>query len=163
MLKFQLNFVRKESFRGTQCLNVTWRTPKPQAECINTLRPRWNGRHFADDIFRCIFLNENIWFPIKISVKFVPEDPIYNIPSLIRIMAWRRPGDKPLSEPMMVSLPTHLCVARSQWVNWITHGLLICASKLGTNILRFCSILLGTCGKNISPTYCVVCFLNVRQ
>ena len=32
-------------------------------------------------------------------------------------MAWRRPGDKPLSEAVMVSLPTHLCVTRPQWVN----------------------------------------------
>ena len=31
-------------------------------------------------------------------------------------MAWRRPGDKPLSEPMMVSLPTHICVTQPQWV-----------------------------------------------
>ena len=31
-------------------------------------------------------------------------------------MAWRRPGDKPLSEPMMVRLPTHICVTRPQWV-----------------------------------------------
>ena len=31
-------------------------------------------------------------------------------------MAWRRPGDKPLSEPMMVSLLTHICVTRPQWV-----------------------------------------------
>ena len=33
---------------------------------LNTLRPRQNGRHFADDIFKCIFLNENVWIPIKI-------------------------------------------------------------------------------------------------
>ena len=39
-----------------------------------------------------------------------------NIPALVQIMAWRRPGDKTLSEPMMVSLPTHLCVTRPQWV-----------------------------------------------
>ena len=32
-------------------------------------------------------------------------------------MAWRRPGDKPLSESMMVSLPTHICITRPQWVN----------------------------------------------
>ena len=32
-------------------------------------------------------------------------------------MAWRRPGDKPLSEPMMVILLTHICVTRPQWVN----------------------------------------------
>ena len=32
-------------------------------------------------------------------------------------MAWRRPGDKPLSEPMMVNLLMHICVTRPQWVN----------------------------------------------
>ena len=50
-------------------------------------------------------------------LKFVPEGPINNIPAFIQIMAWRRAGDKPLSEPMMVSLPTHICVTRPQWVN----------------------------------------------
>ena len=68
---------------------------------INTLRPRQNGRHFADDIFKCNFMNENVWIPIKISLKFVPEGPINNISALVQIMAWRRIGDKPLSEPMM--------------------------------------------------------------
>ena len=85
--------------------------------CINTLRPRQNGHHFPDNIFKCIFLNENIWFPINISLKFVPRDRIGNIPASVQIMAWHRPGDKPLSEPMMVRLLTHICVARPQWVN----------------------------------------------
>ena len=31
---------------------------------INTLRPRQNGRYFANDIFKWMFLNENVWFPI---------------------------------------------------------------------------------------------------
>ena len=84
---------------------------------FNTLRPRQNGRHFADDIFKCIFLNENVWIPNKISLKFVPKGPINNIPAMVQIKAWRRPGDKPLSEPMVVSLPTHICVTRPQWVN----------------------------------------------
>ena len=84
---------------------------------INTLRPRQNGRRFADDTFKCIFLNENVWIPIKISLKFVLKGRINNIPALVQIMAWRRPGDKTLSEPMMVSLTTHICVTRPQWVN----------------------------------------------
>ena len=84
---------------------------------FNTLRPRQNGCHFPDDIFKCIFLNENVWIPTKISMKFVPKGSINNIPALVQIMAWCRPGDKPLSEPMMVSLTTHICVTRSQWVN----------------------------------------------
>ena len=84
---------------------------------INTLRPRQNGRHFADDIFKCIFSNENVWIPIKISLKFVPKGPINNIPALVQIMVWCRAGDKPLSEPMMVCLLTYICVTRPQWVN----------------------------------------------
>ena len=77
----------------------------------------WELNVMADDIFKCIFLNENAWIPVKISLKFVPKGPINNIPALVQIMAWRRPGDKPLSEPMRVSLLTHICVTRPQWVN----------------------------------------------
>ena len=83
---------------------------------INSLRPRLNRRPLADDIFKCIFFNENVWISIKIALKFVPKGLINNIPALVQIMAWRRPGDKPLYEPMMVSLLTHICVTRPQWV-----------------------------------------------
>ena len=54
-------------------------------------RLKW--RYFADDIFKCIFLNENVWISIKISLKFVPMIRISNIPALVQIMAWRPPGD----------------------------------------------------------------------
>ena len=104
-------------------VNMWCREPGHQQPCywpnypatfrLNTLRPRQNGRHFADDIF----LIENVWISIKIALKFVPKGPINNIPALLQIMAWRRPGDKPLSEAMMVNLPTHICVSRPQWVN----------------------------------------------
>ena len=83
---------------------------------VNTLKPRQNGRHFADDTFKHIFLNENVRISILISMKFVPKGPVNNIPALIQIMAWRQPGDKPLSEPMMVSLLMHICITRPQWV-----------------------------------------------
>ena len=83
---------------------------------FKTLRPRQNGRHFADDIFKCIFLNENVWIPVRISLKYVPEGPFNNILALVQIMAWCWSGDKPLSEPMVVGLPTHICVTRPQWV-----------------------------------------------
>ena len=86
---------------------------------VSTLRPRQNGRYFPDDIIECIFLKENVLIPIKISLKLVPKSPINNISALVQIMAWRQPGGKPLSEPMLVRLPTHICVTRSQWVNYI--------------------------------------------
>ena len=50
---------------------------------FNALRPRQNGRHFADAIFKCILLNENVWITIKNSLKFVPKGPINNIPALV--------------------------------------------------------------------------------
>ena len=70
---------------------------------INTWRPRQNGRQFPDDILQWIFLKENVWLSIKISLKCVPMSLINNIPALVQIMAWRRSGDKPLSKPMMFS------------------------------------------------------------
>ena len=87
-----------------------------KAKLYNTLRPRQNGRHFPDDIFKCIFLNENAWILIKISLKFVPNDPISNVPAFVQIMAWCRLGDKPSSEQMLACSPTHICVSRPQWV-----------------------------------------------
>ena len=39
---------------------------------------------------------------MKISLKFVPKGPVNNIPALGQIMAWGKPGDKPLSELKMV-------------------------------------------------------------
>ena len=107
------------------CLVVKWgdnqllQLPIKLPENVNTLRPRQDGRHFPDDIFKCIFLNENMWISIKISLKFLPKSPITNITALVQIMAWCRPGDKPLSEPLMVSLMTHICVTRPEWI--LTH------------------------------------------
>ena len=107
-------------FYGSHLRAISQWVPKPFSEWMstyhrtffNTLRPRQNGRHFADDTFKRIFLNENVRISIRISLKFVPKGPINNIPALVQIMAWRRSGGKPLSEPMMVSLLT-------QWVNGI--------------------------------------------
>ena len=69
---------------------------------FNTLRPRQYGYQFPDDIFKCLFLNENLWVSFEISLKFAPKGSINTVPALVQIMAWRRPGDKPLSEPMIV-------------------------------------------------------------
>ena len=73
-------------------LHVLSHTPPP---------PGKNGRHFPEDIFKCIFMNKKFCVLNKISLKFVPKGPINNILALVQIMAWRRSGDKPLSEPML--------------------------------------------------------------
>ena len=56
----------------------------------------------SDDNFKCIFLNENDRIPIPISLKFIPRSPIDNKSALLQVMAWRRTGDKPLPEPMLI-------------------------------------------------------------
>ena len=88
---------------------------------------RW-GRDKVVAIFQttslnAFFFNENVWISIKISLKFVPNGPINNILGFVQIMAWRRPGVKPLSEPMMFSLLKHICVTQPQWVN--TRGFIL--------------------------------------
>ena len=86
------------------------------------------GRDKMAAIYQTTFSNAFPWmkmyeFRLKfhwslfVRLKFVRKGSINNIPALVLIMAWRRPGDKPLSGPMMVRLPTHICVARPQWVN----------------------------------------------
>ena len=101
---------------------------------INTLRPWQNGCHFADSVFKCFFLKDN-W--LKISLKFVPKGPINNIPSLFQIMAWRWTGDKPLSEPMMFNLVTHICITRPQWVKGMRFDINILVSSWGKWCIQF--------------------------
>ena len=71
-------------------------SPHPTPDGCLTHWGRDKMAKFPDDIFKCIFLNENVWISIKISLKFVPKGPINNIPALVQIMAWRR----------------HICVTR---------------------------------------------------
>ena len=67
-----------------------------------------NHKHWGQDkmaiIFQTtfsIFVNENASISIINFIEFVPGGPISNIRALVRIMAWRRTGDKPLSEAMI--------------------------------------------------------------
>ena len=55
----------------------------------------------ADNIFKCILLNENDKIPIELSLKLVPMSPIDKKPALAWVIAWHRTGDRPLPEPMM--------------------------------------------------------------
>ena len=105
---------------------------------INTLRPRQNCCHFADGIFKCIILNENKWISLKISLKFVPKVRINNILALVQIMVWHWPGDKPLSEPLMLKLLMHICVTWPQWVRM-------------HNLVYICAIHFYPCLYNSSP------------
>ena len=73
------------------------------------------------DIFNRIFVNDNIWISIKISLKFVPSGPNDNKPALVQVMAWWRTGDMPLPEPMLTQSLTHICGTKGRWVKYIQH------------------------------------------
>ena len=123
---------------------------------VNTLRPRQNGRLFADDIFKYISVNENVWISIEMSLKFVPKGAISNIPALVQKMAWRR--QTIIWTQMTISL-TDICATRPQWVNCsylrpLSHRVLkklLCNHRRGSwwraTIRR-----LGICSSN-APSY----------
>ena len=84
------------------------------------LKRNW-GRDKITAISQTKFSNafpwiKNIPISLKISLKFVAKVPINIIPAMAQIMAWRQPGDKPLFEPIMVSILMHICITRPQWV-----------------------------------------------
>ena len=96
--------------------DIGWR---PQKQLTNLGRVRMaviSLTTFSNVLYS---LEENVWMHIKFHwlLTIVPTGPINNILALVRIVARRRPGDKPLPEPMLVSLPTHIYVTRPQWVN----------------------------------------------
>ena len=90
---------------------------KHQNNSHKRLTQKWTP--FRRQCFQMHFLEWKCMNFAKISLKFVPKVPVNNIPALVHILAWRRSGDKPLSELMMVSLLTQICVTRPQWVNQI--------------------------------------------
>ena len=84
---------------GSNCQSWPWNGDRTSH--FNSFPPGQDGRHFADNIFRCIFLNKNCVCVCRISLKFFPKGPIDNNPALVQIMAWCHTGDKPLSETML--------------------------------------------------------------
>ena len=75
------------------------------------------GRDQKDAISQTTFSSAFYWMKMYELQQKIPKGPVNNILALVQIMAWRCPGDKPLSEPMLVSLPTYICVTRAQRVN----------------------------------------------
>ena len=106
---------------------------------VNTLKPKQDGRHFPDDILEWILVNENLWISNKVSLDFIPRDPINNIPALFTIMAWHRPGDKPLSiwtSDAYASLGLNELIACVSWGQAITktNDDLLLIGDFGTNL-----------------------------
>ena len=85
----------------------------------NTLRPKRNVCHFTDSILKCVFLDKTYEFRLRHHWSLFIRIQLTITPALVQIMAWRRPGNKPLSETFVVSSLAHICVAQPQWVNFL--------------------------------------------
>ena len=105
-LKFHSNFPGANELIGrttpTPCLLMARFSVSPgyQQPCyyVHWVRDKMTA------IFQTLkypFLNENVGISFTISVMFVSKVPINSKPTLFQIMAWHRPGDKPLPEPML--------------------------------------------------------------
>ena len=90
--------------------HIRWRSRylcvSPPTKWTHLISTYWDRDKIAA-ISQTTFSNVFSWmkmfeFWLKISLKFLPKGPIDKMAALVQIMAWRRTGDKPLSEPMMV-------------------------------------------------------------
>ena len=98
------------------CVVLWSHLPNVWGRKLNTLRQKQNCRKLSDDIFECIFLNTKLTYFYWHFTKVCSQGPIYNIPTLVQTMAWRKPGDKPLSQPVTVTLLMHICVTPPKWM-----------------------------------------------
>ena len=103
-------------FGGKTSYHLVNRGPASECKLFNPLRSGWHIinvslTHWGQDkmavfsqttLSNAFFFNENIRISTQNSLKFVPKGLINIIPALVLIMAWHWPGDKPLSEPMLV-------------------------------------------------------------
>ena len=71
---------------------------------IKAFRPDKMATIFADDIFKCIFVNENSCIWIKILFDVIPWCSAHNNSALVLVVAWCQTGNKPLPEPMSAKI-----------------------------------------------------------
>ena len=87
---------------------LSWKTlsmikgPQQTHPVITHVSHGQNGRHFTDDIFRSNFINEKLCILIKISLMVVPKGLIDSKSALVQVAAWRRTGDTPLPEEVLI-------------------------------------------------------------
>ena len=74
----------------------------PTYLAFNSSPPGHKGRHFADEIFKSIFMNERFCISIQMSLNFVPKGQIDNKSALAQVMAWYLKGNKPLAKLMPI-------------------------------------------------------------
>ena len=100
----------------------------------NSSPPGQKDRHFADDLLTHLSVDGKFCILIKKnSLKFVPTCPVDNKPVLAKVMAWRRTGDKPLTEPMLTQFRVLKYTRR---INIWLHCIVCCCNWVVTNFIH---------------------------
>ena len=79
--------------------------------------PGQNGRHFADDRFKGIFINENFCILIRISLKFVPKGQLTISQHWFRQCLGAKQATSNYLNQCWPSSLTHIWGTRGRWVN----------------------------------------------
>ena len=87
---------------------------------LNSSPPEQNGCHFADDVFKYIFVDEK---SSQILLKFVPEGPIDNNTALVQVLGTRQAASHYLNQCYLPSSLMHICGTRGRWVKQLGHFL----------------------------------------
>ena len=110
------NLAINHCFNG---LKLKW--PEVIISSFNTLRSWQNRHHFADDMCKWIFLNENLLISLKISLKFAPKVRINNIPAWVQVMAWHTGTDQATGHYLNQWWLVYWCIYVSLDLNELTH------------------------------------------
>ena len=117
---------------------------------VNSYPPGPNGCHFANKIFKCIFMNKRLCTLIWISLKFVPKIRSDNKCTLVQVLAWRIIGDKPLSELMLTQFTeAHAALESDEFKQSGSTGLLFFKTVF-FRIRSFCFVLEDLCDNGLT-------------
>ena len=118
------HYIQMNSYKAnTLSKKCTFAISRFHCICSNKWLTHW-GRDKVAAIFQTPFSNAFSWmemyeFRLKFHWSLFPMVQLRIFQHWFPIMAWRRPGDKPLFGPMMVRLLTHICVAPPRWAKTI--------------------------------------------
>ena len=116
--------IKKSKTAGIFCVTLSHGWQRMRKDCLSDINiwTHW-GRDNMSAISQTTFSNAFIWmkmYEFLLNLKFYWSLFLRTQLTISSIGSdngsRRRPGDKPLSEPMMVSLLTHICVTRPRWV-----------------------------------------------
>ena len=130
--------------------NSAFRTDSNDVIHINSFPSGQNGRHFTNDIFRSIFVDDKSCILIKISLKCVPKGVIDNntsislvnglVPNRRQAIIWTNTGP--------IHWRIYICGTRCRWV--LNYGCMVIYNMINEQWMR------SGCCSPVSDVYLVI-------